>query len=157
MSQDEHSNTDPYESFDSKVRISDINPYVDVPDRVVATLGGNRKMPVLIKIANPKGELKNSILEKDAKRLKAIARLAPGNWFRTTLVPLRSERTRLYLDKWMRATSDVKVGNIIKVIVKPDHGPRTLEMPLALSDALAETIEPKLRGKLSPLHANVKF
>lgn len=130
------------ETYTAVVKIAGINPYVDVPERVVEALGGGRKAAVLVKVTGT-GTLKNSFaasnqgrLARDAARLEAISRLAPGGWFRTTLVPLRSSATRLYLDTWMRETAGVEVGDAVRVTLKPDRGSRELPMPAALREAL---------------------
>ena len=87
--------------------------------------------------------LKRGKLEKDAVRLEAIGRLAPGDWFRTTLVPLRSDVTRLYLDTWMRETAGVSVGDHVRVTLKPDRSSRELTMPDKLREALDENEQAK--------------
>ena len=130
-------------SFTAAVKIAGINPYVDVPPRVVETLGDGPKVAVLVKVAATGATKKKSTavpqtgrLEKDAAQLKAIARLAPGGWFRSTIVPSRSSGPRLYLDTWMRDAAGVGVGDSVRVTLKPDHGSREMPMPEALREAL---------------------
>ena len=38
-------------SFTAEVKLAGINPHVDVPDRVVRTLGGGRRSAALMKVA----------------------------------------------------------------------------------------------------------
>jgi uncharacterized protein YdeI (YjbR/CyaY-like superfamily) len=81
---------------------------------------------------SPQGEM----LVKDAPRLEAIGRLAPDGWFRTTLVPQRSDETRLYLDRWMRAAAHVAAGDQVLVRLKIDRVSRELTMPAELRKEL---------------------
>lgn len=136
--------------FTDDVKIAGINPYVDVPERVVNALGGGTKAAVLVKISGigpVKAEVseppKNKKLVKDAERLKAIGRLASGGWFRSTLVPLRSDPTRLYLDSWMRETAGVDVGDRVRVTLKPDRGSREIPMPVMLRKAMNSNAKAK--------------
>ena len=92
-------------SFTVATKIAGINPYVDVPPRVVEALGGGAKIAVLVKVAAGSPTKKKSAhapktrrLSKDAVQLKAIGRLVPGGWFRSTILVLRSSAPRLYLD-----------------------------------------------------------
>jgi hypothetical protein len=107
------------------------------------SLGEGAKVPVLVKVTEagpakkPAGRpTRAGAVERDAERLKAIGRLAPGGWFRTTLVSYRSGAPRLYLDTWMREAAGVGVGDSVRVTLKLDNAPRTLEMPQALREAL---------------------
>jgi hypothetical protein len=122
------------ESFTATVKLAGINPYVDVPEQVVEALGGETKTRVLVKVRGA-GPTK-PVLEKEAARLKRIGRLAPGGWFRTTLVPLRAEPMRLYLDTWMRETAGVGVGDSVHVALKPDHESREIPLPGRLIEML---------------------
>jgi hypothetical protein len=131
------------DGFSAVVKISGINPYVDVPERVVKVLGDGRKAAVLVKLSRTEpvksrtsAAARKERLDRDASHLKAIGRLAHGDWFRCTLVPLRSDATRLYLDAWMRETSGVAVGDRVRVRLKRARGSRELPMPAALSEAL---------------------
>jgi hypothetical protein len=111
---------DQEDSFTSQVKRAGINPYVDVPEQAVKGLGGGAKAAVLVKKdARGKGNeqfhvpRKNRKLDKDATRLKTIGRLAPGDWFRTTLVP-REILTYLNFLK----TPEALEQNVQKVIAK---------------------------------------
>ena len=42
---------DQEQSFTADVKIAGINPYVDVPERIVNALGGGKKAAVLVKVA----------------------------------------------------------------------------------------------------------
>jgi hypothetical protein len=131
------------ETFTADIKIAGINPYVEVPSRVVETLGGGAKIPVLVKI-HAKGTAKKKSadalrkrrLAKDAARLKVIARLAPGGRFRTTVLTLRSSAPRLYLDSWMRETTGVAVGDRVRVTLRSDSGTREIPIPTVLRQAL---------------------
>ena len=142
MDRKKQDNVDLEASFTADVKLAGINPYVDVPEQVVKTLGARTKMAVLVKIAAAGLTMKVSsptikpALEKDAARLKRIGRLAPGNWFRTTLVPLRAEATRLYLDTWMREAAGVGVGDSVRVTLKPDRESREIPLPGCLLEML---------------------
>jgi Bacteriocin-protection, YdeI or OmpD-Associated len=134
---------DQEETFTAEVKLAGINPYVDVPERVVAALGDGPKAAVLVKVASTDpmkvqaaATQKARKFEKDAARLKKIGRLAAGGWFRTTLVPLRAESTRLYLHTWMRETAGVDVGDFVAVTVKPDAVPRDIPIPARLLERL---------------------
>lgn len=139
----------PEQIFTAAVKLDGINPYVDVPVRVVKGLGGEAKARVLLKVVRVHSNGKPAVapnrasLAKDASRLKAIGRLAPGGWFRTTLVPLRSSPTRLYLDTWMRMAAGVVVGNRVRITLRPDRASRELPMPRPLRDALHENPDAK--------------
>jgi hypothetical protein len=122
------------ESFAAQVKLAGINPYVDVPEQVVKALGAGTKTAVLVKITGA-GPLA-PVLEKDAARLKKIGRLAPGDWFRTTLVPLRTEPTQLYLDTWMRETAGVGVRDPVRVSLKADRDSRETPLPGRLLEML---------------------
>jgi hypothetical protein len=124
------------QSFTTGVKIAGINPYVDVPVHVVEALGAGTKAAVLVKIAAADAPRKRRTLDKDAARLKTIGRLAPGDWFRTTLVPLQSEPTRLYLDTWMRETAGVGVDDIVFVTLRLDPDSREIPLPGPLRAAL---------------------
>ena len=132
-------------TFTAVMKIAGINPYVDVPSRVVDGLGAGSKAAVRVKIAasaaggarrttarSPAGRT----IAKDAERLKTIARLGRDGWFRTTLVPSKSSPTRLYLDSWMRGQAGVGVGDRVRVTLKPDSASRTLPVPAPLRAAL---------------------
>ena len=115
-----------------------------MPEHVVKALGRGPKTAVLVKIATTDPvkmkasiRLVNRRLEKDAARLRTIGRLAPGDWFRTTLVPLNLNPTRLYLDRWMRETAGVGVGDSVRVTLKLDHSSREIPVPGRLLDMLA--------------------
>jgi hypothetical protein len=129
-------------SFTADVKLAGINPYVDVPERVMKALGIGTKAAVLVKVAADyvKDQVhppqKKRKLDKDAARLKRIGRLAPGDWFRTTLVPLRLEPTRLYLDTWMREAAGVGVGDTVQVTLKPDRESREIPLPGRLLEML---------------------
>jgi hypothetical protein len=148
----------PEENFTSKVKLDGINPYVDVPDHVVEALGNGTKVPVLVKIAAAERvedkahtSQKRRRLEKDAARLKTIGRLASGDWFRTTLVPLRLEPTRLYLDTWMREAAGVGVDDLVRVTLRLDPDSREIPLPDPLLAALEENAEAKAAwGALAP-------
>lgn len=139
------------QSFTADVKIAGINPYVDVPGQVLSALGGGMKLAVLVRGAGVDPaetkdivHQKNSKLEKDAARLEAIGRLTPEGWFRSTLVPLRSHPTRLYLDTWMRDTAGVGVGDRVRVTLKPDLASRDLSMPAVLHEAMSSNEEAKV-------------
>jgi hypothetical protein len=126
-------------SFAAVVKIDGINPYVNVPPRVMTALGGRASGAVLVKIA-PVGaaadqRTSRARIARDAERLTAIRRLGPGGWFRTTLVRIKGG-IRLYLDTWMRRASGTGVGDRVRVTVKPDRGARELPVPAALRQAL---------------------
>lgn len=74
------------ESFTASIKIAGINPYVDVPQRVVEDFDGGTKAAVLVKVAraglvNTKESAyqANERLIMDAEQLKAMCRLAPGD------------------------------------------------------------------------------
>jgi hypothetical protein len=142
-------NVDLAEDFTAQVKLSGINPYIDAPERVVKAFGDGTKTAVLVRvtIAGPMQEASppqmKPVLEKDAARLKKIGRLAPGGWFRTTLVPFRAEPTRLYLDTWMREAAGVGVGDSVHVTLKPDHESREIPLP----DRLLEMLEASPRAR----------
>jgi hypothetical protein len=156
--------TDQQQTFTADVNIAGINPYVDVPGPVVDALGGGPKAAVLVKVAridpttdDVPATPANERLAKDAARLKAIGRLAPGGWFRPTLVPLRSHPTRLYLDTWMRETAGVTVGDRARVTLQRDLASRELLVPAALDDGLRssppakaawDALAPSRRGEI---------
>jgi hypothetical protein len=130
-------------TFAARVKIASINPYVDVPARVVAGLGANTKA-VLVKVSRPADPKRPPArpprvvkLQRDAARLTAIARLDAAGWFRTTLVPSRSGPTRLYLDTWMREAAGLAVGDRARVRLRRDDGSRELPIPTALGEALS--------------------
>jgi hypothetical protein len=136
------------QSFTASVKIAGINPYVDVPAHVVEALGGGTKAAVLVKIAAAEpvkhkaaAPQKKRVLEKDAARLKTIGRLAPGDWFRTTLVPLQVEPARLYLDTWMRETAGMGVGDLVRVTLRLDRNSREIPLPGPLLAALQENAQ----------------
>jgi hypothetical protein len=136
---------DAEENFTAKVKIAGINPYVDVPVSVVEALGGRTKAAVLVQITAPEVENTEAVaprkrrrLDRDAARLKTIGRLAAGEWFRTTLVPLQSEPTRLYLDTWMREAAGVGVGDLVHVSLRLDLESREIPIPGPLLAALEE-------------------
>ena len=129
--------------FSAKIKIAGINPYVDVPAHVVEKLGGESNLRVLVKVKsvtttkNGLSRKKNlQCLETDKARLTALRRLAPGDWFRTTLVPMRSDTVRLYLDQWMRKSAGVGVGDHVQVRIKHDPASRELPIPDRLLELL---------------------
>lgn len=143
------------QSFTAAIKIAGVNPYVDVPMRVVRTLRDGAKGAVLVKIVAAGATKKKSAgaprrrrLVKDAARLKAIGRLAAGGWFRSTLVAPRSSAPRLYLDTWMRETAGVGVGDRVRVTLKPDSASRELPMPAVLREALKENEQAKAAWEL---------
>jgi hypothetical protein len=158
MDEKKQGDGDGEKSFTTEVKISGINPYVDVPEPLVKEVGNCPKAAVLVKVAAIdiiKDELspppKKRKLDKDAAQLKAIGRLAPGGWFRSTLVPSRSGATRLYLDMWMRETAGVGVGDTVCITLKPDPGSREVPMPDQLHKMLKANAEAQaLWDKLSP-------
>lgn len=128
------------QSFTASIKIAGINPYVDVPPYVAEALGGGvRRTAVLVKVATA-GKKRSAApsrrVAKDSQRLKAIGRLAPGGWFRSTLVPVRSSGPRLYLDTWMRESAGVGVGDGVRITLRRDRGSREVPMPAALREAL---------------------
>ncbi|MFQ5745280.1 MAG: YdeI/OmpD-associated family protein [Acidobacteriota bacterium] len=137
------------ESFTATIKIAGINPYVDVPKRVMETLGGGAKVAVLVKLAvagdpEQSGRVpRGRRVVRDAARLRAIGRLASGGWFRSTLVGLRSEAPRLYLDIWMRDTAGVGVGEHVRVTLRPDRSSRELPVPALLRQVLESSEEAK--------------
>jgi hypothetical protein len=133
-----------------KIKISGINPYVDVPEPAVKALGGGPKARVLVKVERAGAKEKDwktlspeKKVARDANRLKAIGRLSPGGWFRSTLVPLRSEPTRLYLDRWMRDSAELEVGEWAQNTLKLDLDPRELPVPDPLRQALDQNRKAK--------------
>lgn len=131
------------QSFTAAVKIAGVNPYVDVPPHVKQRFGGGGKVAVLVQVAAAGAARKKSAeapggsrLVKDAARLKAIGRLAPGSWFRSTLLARRSSAPRLYLDAWMRETAGVGVGDRVHVMLRPDRKSRELPLPAVLRVAL---------------------
>lgn len=125
------------------VKLAGINPYVEVSPRVLVRVGLAAKAAVLVKVfgvasgrRGRAGDPERGGPVRDAGRLRAIARLGPGTWFRTTLVPSRTGPTRLYLDQWMRETAGVGVGDRVRVILRPDRAPRRLPVPTVLGRAL---------------------
>jgi hypothetical protein len=145
-------------SFTTEVKISGINPYVDVPERVVKEIGKAPKAAVLVKVARANCGQNEVVpppnqrrLDRDATHLKAIGRLADDGWFRSTLVPSRSGPTRLYLDTWMRETAGVGVGDNVCVTLKPDPDSRELPIPDQLHQLLKADAEAQaLWDKLAP-------
>ncbi|MFQ5705562.1 MAG: YdeI/OmpD-associated family protein [Gemmatimonadales bacterium] len=144
------------QSFTAVIEISGVNPYVDVPPRVLKTFGGGAKVAVLVQVAAADATKKKSpgasrrILAKHATRLKAIGRLAAGGWFRSTLLALQSGAPRLYLDTWMRKTANVGVGDRVQVTLRPDRGSRELPMPTVLCEALDGNERAKAAWELLP-------
>lgn len=143
------------QSFTAAAKIAEVNPYVDVPPHVVEVLGCGAKIAVLVKVAAGSPTKKKSVhapktrrLSKDAVQLKAIGRLVPGGWFRSTILVLRSSAPRLYLDTWMRRTAGVGVGDRVRVTLKPDHGSRELAMSPVLREALSGNEQAKASWKL---------
>jgi hypothetical protein len=124
-------------SFTAVVQIAGINPYVDVPARVVEAVGGGRA-PVLIRLTGSRSPTKGGRdkLASHAARLKAVGRLARGNWFRSTLVPVRAQPARLYLDAFMRDHAAVGVGDRVRVSLKADRGSREIPLPRELRQGL---------------------
>jgi hypothetical protein len=124
-------------SFVAVVKIAGINPYVDVPARVTSELKQRGKAVVLIKVSRrgAKKVARGTRMARDAARLKRVARLAPGGWFRTTVVPAGG-RHRLYLDTWMRDAAAVGIGDRVRISLKPDRRPRDLAAPRILQQAL---------------------
>jgi hypothetical protein len=129
-------------SFTAVVNIDGINPYVDVPPAIVRQLGTGKPASVLVRVA---GRTRGTAAEgeprapavKDAGRLRAIRRLSPDGWFRTTLVSRHRGAKRLYLDTWMRESASAGVGSRVRVTLKPDDRPRVLPTPPVLREALA--------------------
>ncbi|MFQ5575040.1 MAG: YdeI/OmpD-associated family protein [Terriglobia bacterium] len=130
-------------AFTARIKIDRINPYVDVPAGVVEALGAEKSAAVLVKLdavhpgceASPRDPA-TTRFETDKRELRAIGRLAPGNWFRTTFVVRLGRPVRLFLDTWMRNEAGVGVGDQVRVRVKLDRDSRELEMPAELRDAL---------------------
>jgi hypothetical protein len=91
----------------------------------VKVAGAAKKMP-----------RKPARLARDAERLAAVGRLAPGGWFRTTLLARRVDAPRLYLDQWMRETAAIGVGDRVRVTLRRDEASRQLSLPAAFRDAL---------------------
>ena len=147
-------------SFTAEVKLVGINPYVDVPEHMVNTLGGGAIAPVLVKVSEIDGMInkgqappKKGRLSRDAANLEAIGQLAPGGWFRSTLVPLRSEPIRLYLYTWMRESGQVEGGDGVRVTLKPDSASRELSMPAALRTGLNSNAKAKAAWEaLAPSH-----
>jgi hypothetical protein len=127
--------------FTATVKIDGINPYVTVPPRTVAGLGGESRQPVLLRLERvsaerrPDRSRRGSKLARDAAHLIAIGRLTPEHWFRTTLVRQRSA-VRVYVDTWMREAAGVGVGDRVMLTLKADPGSRTLPIPARLQEAL---------------------
>lgn len=148
------------QSFSAMVKISGINPYVDVPDPVVKALGGGPKARVQVKVQRADAKEKDvktlspgKKVAKDASHLKAIGRLSPEGWFRSTLVPLRSEPTRLYLDRWMRDLAEIEVGERAHITLKLDLDSPVLPVPDSLRQALDQNRKAKEAWEaLAPSH-----
>jgi hypothetical protein len=145
---EEKATTQQEQSFMAEVKLAGINPYVDVPESVVRALTAEQKAKVLVMVTavdvtknEDYSSHKNTKLAKDAEHLKAIGRLSPEGWFRTTLVPLRSHPTRLYLDSWMRETARVEVGDRVQVMLRPDIASRELLIP----EIMLETLNSKAK------------
>ncbi len=103
-------------SFTAKVNISEINPYVEVPEHVVKMCGSGTRATVLVKVANTAltnvekyTTHKEQRLRKDEVRYEEPRRLASGDCFRFTFFPSKTGRALLYLDLWMREAASVGV------------------------------------------------
>ncbi|MCI0432887.1 MAG: YdeI/OmpD-associated family protein [Gemmatimonadetes bacterium] len=137
-------------TFAAVIDLAGINPYVTVPAGIVAALGGGAKIPVHVKAkasaGRPRSREQRSPTArpgvKNADKLKAIGRLAAGEWFRTTLVR-HASAMRLYLDQWMRDAAGVGVGDRVRITVKPDPGSRMPDVPYALQQTLDENPKAK--------------
>ena len=134
------------QKFTTDVMLAGINPYVDASKQVVKTLGGELRAALLVKYVKvdpSKGEQTVSPeirkLEADAASLKTTGRLAPGGWFRTTLVPIRSKSTRQHLDTWMREAAGAGVGDRVRVRIIPDRAPRDLPIQAGLDEEIYTT------------------
>lgn len=74
-------------SFTAEVKISGINPYVDVPDPVVKALGGGPKARVLVKVQRA------DVKEKGVKTLSPEKKLAKDD---SRLKPLDGSRPEAF-------------------------------------------------------------
>jgi hypothetical protein len=126
--------------FVAQVQTAGINPYVHVPERVVQALGGGTHIPVLVKVvrfgSQERAPAQNTRRARGTARLDVPGRMEPGGWFRSTLMPQRSQEPRLYLNFWMRDAAHVGVGDRVRVTLKRDLGTRDLSMPISLRWAL---------------------
>lgn len=125
--------------FTADVKLDGINPYVEVPPEVVAAVGGDRAAAVLVELrpADTESADAGDTVARDAGRLRAIGRLSSDGRFRTSLVPRRSAPTRLYLDRWMRDSAGVDVGDPVEIVLALDGDPPVLTVPDVLVAALA--------------------
>ena len=123
--------------FSGLVKLDGVNPYVDVPSEIWRRLGGAGSVPVLVRVRGPKGVASDpGPPPKDAERLRMIGRFSKDGWFRTTVLSRSAEPARLFLDRWMRETAGVSVGDTAVIQLRIDPESRELDVPMALQDAL---------------------
>jgi len=132
-------------AFQAEVKIAGINLYIEVPEHIILSLKDGPQAAVLIRLAPLDQSMTGvydgagaSRLERNAKRLIKVGRLTADGWFRTTLVPLKTGSTRLYLNSWMREEAGVGVGEWVNTRLRSDPGSREITMPAALAEALAQ-------------------
>ena len=123
-------------TFQGIIKIVGVNPYVDVPDHLITKLN-SKKVLLRLKRENDSSK-KMKKTDKDREQLISIGRLTEDGWYRTTIVYMRNNPERLYLDTWMRDSVDVSVGDEVTIILKRDDESREIQIPELLDKALQE-------------------
>jgi hypothetical protein len=95
--------------FTAEIRLLGINPYVDVPGKTGEAMGRKGNLPV-----------------------KGTVNSFP---FRSTLVPVRGGRHRLYMNMEIRKGAGVGVGDTVEILLEydPDLRVETVPDPLILA------------------------
>ncbi|MBI2845314.1 MAG: DUF1905 domain-containing protein [Chloroflexi bacterium] len=114
--------------FSGKICKLDINPCVDVPEKIVQEL---------LRAAN-----------KERGPIPVKGRLN-GKEFRTTVVKFRGA-WRLYLNTYMRAEAGIDVGDRARVQIWFDPNPRSVPIPKVFAKALDENPAAKAAFEKSP-------
>lgn len=123
-------------TFQGIIKITGVNPYVDVPDLVITKLN-SKKVLLRLKRENYSNKKMNKT-DKDREQLISIGRLSEDGWYRTTIVHIKNNPERLYLDTWMRDFDNASVGDEVTIILKRDDESREIQMPELLAKALQE-------------------
>lgn len=113
--------------FTAEIKISGINPYIDIPEGVNQAFGKRVYISV-------KGYLNETPITG-------------------TLVPLGGGKHRLYINTEMRKKSGSKVGDKVRLRLELDTEPRPMVLPELLQQALTENETAKSGWeKLPPSH-----
>lgn len=141
-------------SFTALIKLSEINPYVDVPMRVAADFPGRNERLVIQVEAVASRKRGKPLTDATRERLQAVGRLSPDGWFRVTLIRMRNEPPRIYLDMWMRAQAGLELGDRARITVKPDTAVRELAIPRQLGEALRDATLAQAWNALAPSRRN---